>query len=163
KQRQAEEQRTIEARIHAEQEELMRQAKERNARETSAAAADAAADVAAAAATASPSLAGTGTPEGGEEGPATKSTASSGLSSLPARASFATVAERRLTEEQIRNQHVPGTTSSFSSSFGGGGAMGPSSGGRSSTSIPPAGGARGGGSGGSGSFLDHALAESTAV
>ncbi|CAN0486010.1 unnamed protein product, partial [Ectocarpus sp. 12 AP-2014] len=33
--RMAEEQRTIEARIHAEQEELMRQVKERNARETS--------------------------------------------------------------------------------------------------------------------------------
>lgn len=36
---QAEEQRTIEARIHAEQEELMQQVKERNAREMSAAAA----------------------------------------------------------------------------------------------------------------------------
>lgn len=32
--------------------------------------------------------------------------------SLPARASFATVAERRLTEEQIRNQHAPAPASS---------------------------------------------------
>lgn len=39
----AEEQRTIEARIRAEQEEVMRQVQERNARETSAAAAAAAA------------------------------------------------------------------------------------------------------------------------
>lgn len=78
-------------------------------------------------------------------------------SSLPGRASLATVAERRLTEEQIRNQHVPATIPSLSSSSssGGGGAMRPSSGGR-----PSAGGARGVGGG---SFLDHALAESTAV
>lgn len=58
----AEEQRTIEARIRAEQEEVMRQVQERNARETSAAAA-----LAAAAAAATPALA-SATGEGGDAG-----------------------------------------------------------------------------------------------
>ncbi|CAN0248535.1 unnamed protein product, partial [Laminaria digitata] len=111
---QAEEQRTIEARIHAEQEELMRQVKERNARETSAA-------VAAASEASSSANAYRGGGGGGGDGGAEGADSSvMSAHSLPARASFATVAERRLTEEQIRNQHVPAPPGGSSRSLGAG-------------------------------------------
>eukprot|EP00752_Nemacystus_decipiens_P006203 g5596.t2 len=166
-QRMREEQRTIEARIHAEQEELMRQVKERNARENSAAAAlaaEAAADDAAAAdaAAAAAAAAAGGGAETGREGRALTGSTATGeggaagsyspfsnlSSSLPARASFATVAERRLTEEQIRKQHAPPPAAAMEASVSGLGRA-------------AAAGERGGAAAGGGS-LDHALAEATA-